>query len=57
VTAQGAPPKRDKEGDDGNSGTIDEELDSVSRRAPLADVAARIHFEKEARGRGWLLLI
>jgi aryl-alcohol dehydrogenase-like predicted oxidoreductase len=37
VAAQGAPPKRDKESDDDNSGTIDEELDAVSRRAlPLA---------------------
>jgi len=37
VAAQGAPPKGDKECDDGNSGTIDKELDAVSRRAlPLA---------------------
>ncbi|MBP1771158.1 MAG: hypothetical protein H6P99_321, partial [Holophagaceae bacterium] len=30
----GAPPKRDKENDDGDSVTIDEEFDAVSRRAP-----------------------
>ena len=37
AAAQGALPKRDKESDDGNSGTIGEELDAVSRRAlPLA---------------------
>ena len=44
VAAQGAPPKRDKESDDGDSGTIDEELDAVSRRAPplaLRDGASR----------------
>src|SRR5664279_4288286 len=34
MAAQGAPPKRDKESDEGNSGTIDEELDAVARRAP-----------------------
>jgi hypothetical protein len=32
--AQGVLAKRDKESDDGNSGTIDEELDAVSRRPP-----------------------
>ena len=34
MAAQGAPPKRDKENDDDNSGTIGEEFDAVSRRAP-----------------------
>jgi hypothetical protein len=51
VAAQGAPPKRDifqlvsriakgdteKESDEGDSGTIDEELDAASRRAPPGD--------------------
>jgi hypothetical protein len=30
VAAKGAPPKRDKECDDGNSGTIDDEVHAVT---------------------------